>query len=206
MKLSQLLSISVISTSICAATAGLVMPVDAAITVYTDRSAWEAAVGGTFLTEDFNAIPDGPLQLGINDAGLIDIRANGAIGQMRWSSGGLLGETISQDGQTQDLIFPTPVKAFGGDWGDATTNSLLITIVGGETIQFDNYLSGFGDGFLGVVSTASFTEARISDEGTSGNEVYFLDNVSFSQVPEPGTLGVALVALGIGRLGRRRRR
>ena len=171
-------------------TMGVATTSRAAITVFTDRTAWETAVGD-FLTEDFNSMPDGALSLGLNNAGLIDIRVNGAVAQNQFFNGRFIGDTRSQDGVTQDLVFSTSVVAFGADWGETTTNSLLITNISGETIRFSDYLSGDGTGFLGFVSDVDFAEVTMSDEGLSGNEVYTMDNLSFSNVvPEPAAIAV----------------
>ena len=176
-----------------------------ALTIYDSLTDWESAVG-SYLTEDFNSVPSGFPSVGLNNAGLIDIRINGGVGFCEFTGSDFVGDTRSHEGQTQDIIFPFPVFAFGADWTDTLSNSLLTNIIGGETVKFSDHLTGYGDGFLGFVFDSPLSEIRISDEGLSGNEWYAVDNVRFSAsapVPEPATmllLGTGLVCLaGFGR-------
>jgi hypothetical protein len=164
-------------------------------TVYSDRHSWEAAVANNFLTENFNSIPAGALSLGLNDAGLIDIRVNNIVGQITFTGSQFTGETDAPGGQTHDFVFPSPVIGFAGDWSGTTGNSLLVTMLGGDTVLFADYLAAPGSGFLGFVSDTPFTEAHMTDQGISGNELYNVDNLSFAPIPEPASLGMASIGL-----------
>ena len=177
----------------------------ATVDTYTDRASWEAAVGNHFVTEDFNAVPTEPLSVGLNNAGLIDIRMNGGVGfgsLTTWFQ----GDSRSQPGWTQDLVFRDPVIGFGGYWNGTTTNALLVAVVSGQTIRFSDHLAHPGSGFLGFVSDTPFTEARISDEGISPNETYTLDDLSFTTaMPLPPALWLFCFGL-VGLLGASGRR
>lgn len=188
------LSVAMPATSTCAA-----------VTVYTSRAAWEIAVANNFVTENFNSLTTGPLSSGLNSAGLFDIRVNGLVSGNQFTSGLFAGETSSQFGRTQDFVFPSAVSGFGGDWLLATTSAHLTVTINDETIQFDNYLAGNGNGFLGFVSSSPFAEARFDDEGHSGNEQYLLDNLSFATVPEPAA-GALMIVVGLLSLCVRARR
>jgi hypothetical protein len=170
----------------------------ASIDTFTDRAAWEAAVGNNFVTEDFNALSNRPLSVGLNNLGLIDMRINGDVGFSSLSTY-FQGDSRSQPGWSQDLVFREPIIGFGGHWNGTTTNALLVAIVSGQTIKFSDHLAYPGSGFLGVVSDTPFTEARISDEGVYPNETYTLDNLSFATaMPIPPSLylfGTGLLVL-----------
>jgi PEP-CTERM motif len=194
MNLKMAARCSISTLAICAIFSAAAAFSQAATTVYLDRPSWEAAVAGSFLTEDFNGLTD-PLALGLNDAGLIDIRVNGAVGLMMFTGSQFIGETDAPGGQTHDYVFPSPVRGFAADWNGTTGNSLLVTMLGGDTVLFADYLTPPGTGFLGFVSDVPFTEAHMTDQGLQGNELYFVDNLSFAPIPEPS--GITLAGLGI---------
>jgi hypothetical protein len=177
----------------------------ASIDTFTDRAAWEVAVGNDFVTEDFNAAATKPLSVGLNNVGLIDIRVNGDVGFNSLTTY-FQGDSRSQPGWTQDLVFRDPVIGFGGHWNGTTTNASLVAIISGQTIKFSEYLAHPGSGFLGFVSDTPFTEARISDEGIAPNETYTLDNLSFT-IAAPVPPAIYLLATGLlGLVGVARRK
>ena len=90
----------------------------AALIVFTDRAAWEAAAG-SFVTEDFDSLPLTNFVTGVNSAGLIDIRVIGDPNANRIAVNGndkfYLGETtkLAPPG-TAELLFPNSVLASPG--------------------------------------------------------------------------------------------
>jgi hypothetical protein len=101
--------------------------------------------------------------------------------------GRLFGEVASVFGRSNYLVFASGIAAFGGDWSETTSNARLVMQIGRDGVRFGDYLTGGGDGFLGVVASDLFAEVHLTDEAIVGlaNEPYTLDNVSFSSVPAP---------------------
>lgn len=170
--------------------------------VYTSEASWLTALGGAAVTtEDFSSSPSGVLAAGTTDLGLFDVTiTSNAEGQI-----GVFSEILNGDidaDSTLSMVFSnfdvTPLIGFAGDWGSTTTGDLLTITINGTTIQFDNFLAGSGDGFLGFIDTDSFTSLTFGTEGTTTfGEFFTLDNVQVatSSVPEPGIL--ALLTIGL---------
>ena len=198
--------------------------VNGTLTVYTDRSSWEAAMT-SFVTEDFNGFASDVLfSSGINNAGLIDVLITGNVGVNRidapplgpeyWSGQPIddtaffLGEADRLGGEFPSLVFPYTIDSFGADWGSTHSLGSLTMTVGLTTIVFEDYLpSDVGSGFLGVVSTTPFNQADFSTV-LRDSEVFGMDNLSFGTViPEPSTfILLATAALGLLAYGWRRKR
>ena len=196
----------------------------AVITVYTNQAAWEAAVGGMFETETFDGLPvTTPLAANTTHAlGLVEFEYPGApdIGSYDDDLPAITGDPDREfqgsvyqatwgGGDTKpgphEFTFPYDVMAFGADFRTTTSGAMLTATMAGETIAFDDYLADPGTGFLGVVSDTPFTTVVFdADGGGYTNEQFYMDDLSFSNIPEPATLSL----LGLGALGlvRRRRR
>jgi len=172
--------------------------------VYTDRMAWEAALGA-LTTEDFNSFADGAaVGPGTVFPSGISLSTNSDIRDFGF---GDIGEGTALNGTNQTIILPGSPIAFGFDYVDVDLT--------GVTISFGSFagnLPSTGDadagvtpddfGFYGVVlgSTAEMPGAMFSFSG----EGFTLDNLSFTTtlrtVPEPGTF--FLVGLGLVGFGR----
>lgn len=167
----------------------------APVTIYTDLASWTAAVSGTVVLEDFN---DATLLSGFS------ISQGGTVG-----SGIYLGTALTQfnDAANPKWNFGTS-KAFGADFdlspggrGDGLV--LALTFGDGTTGQalILNPPSATFTGFFGAISTVAITSVRFDSPGT-GKEAFSADNLRFVgagvAVPEPGSLALALVALGAG--------
>lgn len=210
------------NTTLIAFAAGVIAtPALAQLTVYTDRAAWEAAIGANpIFVEDFNNLATGEIADGFTlDTGIIQITRdgspNGADGALAISPGSqfgnfdgtnhLDGETGIMPGERVDFGFNgNSVFAFGADWVSPFSGDGIALEVGNELILLDA-VTGFNSGFIGFVS-ASATFSTISIVGTPEDitfqELWQADNVSYA-VPAPS----AMALLGLGGLvaGRRRR-
>ncbi|MGE3180186.1 MAG: PEP-CTERM sorting domain-containing protein [Phycisphaerae bacterium] len=189
--------------------------------VFTDRGAWEAAVGGPIVTEDFNSLGTQSIADGQTlDTGLIQIKRdgspNGADGALLIEPGSAFGNfdgTNFLDGETGaaphervDLSFGgANIVAFGADWVSPFSGDGIGIEVGSDLILLDS-ITGFNAGFVGFISDTDSFET-ISIVGNPANvtfqELWSADNFSFV-VPEPGTL--SLLFVGAAALGARRRR
>lgn len=192
----------------------------AQVTIFTDRAAWEAAVGGGIVTEDFNALSPGVVAAGSTlDTGLLQVfrdgSPNGSDGLLEVEAGAnfgnldgtnfLSGETGIAPHERVDFSFNgQSVFAFGGDWFSPFSGDGIGLEVGGEVFLL-NQISGFNQGFVGFVSNGgAFSSISVvgnpADE--SFQELWSVDNISYA-VPSP--TGFAVLGLG-GVFAMRRKR
>ena len=91
--------------------------------------------------------------------------------------------------------FSSPVAGLGFDYGgfDATLEMQV-----GDSNETVPFTGSYPNGFFGFVSDTPFTTARILNV-SGANSDFDLDNVTFSSVPEPGTL--LMLLLGLAAMG-----
>jgi hypothetical protein len=203
------------------AVAALTGSASAALTIYTDRAAWEAAVGGGIFTEDFNSLAPQIIGDGSTlDTGLLQITRdgspNGGDGLLEIEPGAnfgnidgttfISGETGAAPHERVDIEFNgQAIFAFGADWFSPFSGDGIALEVGGELILLDS-ISGFDTGFVGFVSDSdTFTQISIvgNPADITFQELWSADNFSYA-IPGPA----AFALLGVGGLlsgGRRRR-
>ena len=196
----------------------------ASVLTFTDRTAWESAAGPLAFTENFEGFAGGatPSDLSFNggsqDIGpftlsapiptfgtsnLIDLQSdNGFVlpGRTPASFGAVTAFLFVDNTAFVDMLFDTPVTALFADFQDAGNTdelSMVLELVGGgsETIQ----VPGPGTDLVpfGFVSTAgAVSSIRFTN---SLNDGFLIDNISASTtaVPEPPTLGLALLAAAL---------
>ncbi len=194
----------------------------AQIQVFTDRAAWEAAVGGNFVLEDFNSTAIQTIADGATlDTGLLQITrdgsGNGADGALAISPGTQFGNidgTTHLDGETGASPHETvnfgfnglDVFAFGADFASPFSGDGIDLVAGGQRFSLD-VIPGFDVGFFGIVNTSGGSLGGISIAGTlednTFQELWQADNIAYAAVPAPAT--AALLGLG-GVLAFRRKR
>ncbi|MCG6928180.1 MAG: PEP-CTERM sorting domain-containing protein [Acidobacteria bacterium] len=175
--------------------------------VYTDRTAWEAAVGGIFQEETFD---DATLNPGIGyTSGWLPAEVTGGVFYDRVREDLVAGETTRS---YTEWTFDVPIHAFGGNWDMTpfTAGTGITTVPVGQAWS-GQIPSSYAGEFFGFVSTEAFTQVQLS-EGTlpiQGYETYTLDDLVYSSntpstrsVAEPGTV----LLLGAGLLGLASRR
>jgi len=180
-------------------------PTRAALTVFTDRTAFLAAAGGVPVNEDFS-VPQ-TFAVGNNLHNLVNYFVYGTSVGGNGISGGLLnGDLFTSGGQPYgvDYIFPTNVTAWGQDFTGAATSSGLFFTINGTTLSLADSLPNPGTGFYGVVSDTPFPRVDISG-GVSPNEIYSGDNLVYvPAVPEPASASLLMLVAGALAAGRRR--
>lgn len=179
------------------------------ITVYTDKSAWLAAVGGGYAQESFG---DSFLNS--------DLGTSSSTGSV--SGNGVWSDRLRRGGTETRFQFTEPVRGFGGQWdltpgGPGQGISVEPVFAGGRALALEIPRTASGQ-FYGIVSDTSFS-AVVLKAGTQQGvaETFRLDNVVYglragvppgaSVAPEPGSLALlATGAIGLLGYGWRRRR
>lgn len=189
------------------------------VQVFTDRAAWEAAVGD-FVTEDFNAIAPQIINDGATlDTGLLQITrdgsANGADGLLEIEPGAnfgnvdgttfISGETGAEPHETVRISAGAPITAFGADWFSPFSGDGIAIQAGDDVVLLDS-IAGFDIGFVGIIAMGSASFSEIQIVGTADpitfQELWSADNFSFAVVPAPASAAL----LGLGGLAATRRR
>lgn len=166
------------------------------VTLYTDRSAWEAAVDD-ITTDNFNYSLAGGASVtfasGVTSTQLGTVRPTNSVNGSWW--GGEIGNASGVFTAMQ-WDFPTSIVAFGADFSTFDHHGVRGNFDGtgdqtfGLTTNFD---------FFGLVGDASFS--RITFVETDGNlgSTVVVDNLAFattSAIPEPGYSPLLTAALG----------
>lgn len=202
-------------TFVIAAVTFILAPRDsaAAITVFTSREAWVAAVGA-HETEDFESVVDFtavPFSGGVFSTQHFDIfvdQNHGRIGPatdgfFNFRTPGLSGTFFVGDvhgpssppPHFNTIQFSNAITAFAANFAALDDGGVRAISIAGESFDVR------GDGvlylaqFFGVISTTPFLTVDIRNQDPI-LERYGMDNVSFRFVPEPSALLLLLVGLG----------
>lgn len=198
-------------------------PASAAVTVYTDRAAFLAALSGAAvetdgLGEDVAAGATISLPLGITSANSLGNRLPGDNAV----SGGALTNGLAGNGLLasglNELLLPGGVTAFGADFegvgGDLPllddTSIIASVVVDGVAQSFDlqSLFGGSGEGFFGLISDGHDLGSLLLTAGSGARNAFAVDDIAIAgavAVPLPAsfplmTTGIAFV---LGLSGRR---
>lgn len=180
-----------------------------AITTFTDRASWEAAVG-TFSTEDFESansitastagdtftLSDFEIVIDSNHGFIeIDSAGTGPVISGNKSFFGDVHSPASSAPLFQTLNFFDDIFAFSADFarGDASGVSLHI---GGEVLE----ITFSGTTFLGFTADELFSSVDIRG-GNTGSGFYVLDNIGYASEPTSVPEPASIVLFGLGLLG-----
>lgn len=183
-------------TLLAAATAMSAVPASAVVTIYTDESAFQAALASVTV-EDFN---DNTFALGIaSDAGA--------------RQGNHFEDRLVRGGDNTTFSFSGAVNGLGGffNLSPGGAGQGIEFLLDGTTLLGTEVPNGNGNSFWGFITDTSFTSV-ILNGGTQGGvaETYHLDDLQFGAlaaaggVPEPATW--AMMIIGFGAIGASMRR
>lgn len=168
------------------------------ITVYTDKTQWDQALSGQFLTETF---ADSQLNPGVSFVSSESGHINPAQEVYQ--------DVLASQSQNEPMTtwsFTPQITAYGGDWtlgGPGGSGNSLLIYVGDLNLYVGSISNSFGGEFWGFTSDTPFTSVKLVGGSGSNQQNYSLDNMVYSSVPEPATL--SLLALGGLAMIRRRR-
>ena len=170
--------------------------VSAATVIYTDKTAWESALGGQFLTEDF---ADDLLNPGVsfvsNESGHINPAQQ------------VYQDVLASNSQNEPMTtwgFTPQITAYGGDWtlgGPGGSGNSLQFYIGTDIVG--SIPNSYGGEFWGFISDIPFTSVKVIGGSGTNQQHYSLDNMTYSPVPVPAAVwlfGSGLIGLiGIAR-------
>ena len=196
-----------------------------AFTVYTDKIDWENALSGAVvITEDFEdqTMVDGLASYRVYDMNpggmgmetfieFQDFSLIASTPSKPTFSGTQVFEELADGAGSAVWNFSSPYIAFGGNWdlaGPANPGAGLAIKINGEIL--DEFISNtYAGGFWGVIANEEgdlpFSTVEVLIPGTTGSELYHLDDMVFATVV-PLPAAIWLLASGfIGLLGYKKR-
>lgn len=169
----------------------------ATIMIYTDKTQWQNALSEQFLTEDFS---DSLLNTGVSFVST----ESGHINPAENCYQDVLASQ-SQNEPTTTWSFVPQIAAYGGNWtlgGPGGSGNSLLVYIADSSLYVGAIPNSFGGGFWGFISDTPFTSVKLVGGGGSQQQNYRLDDMVYSQVPEPATMSLALLG-GLATMRRR---
>lgn len=206
---------------------GIASPGHAALEVYSDRSAWEAAAGSSGdKSEDFNSFASDLLYTGAGvQAGFLHLSVVDGVGDDSYRIDALpaqfatipsVDSSTFATGISHQVIGSTrlsfdPVRALGFDYAAATYSTVdgILTTSRGDSVDLERFSAGpprfVGLLYNGGETFESLTWFRVSPTPTDAFGTGIDNVVAMNPIPEPQISSLLLVGLGAIGYGVRRR-
>ena len=156
----------------------------ATVTVYTDKSAWEAAVGVPHETETF---ADESLEPGVSFFSTESGHVNPALEVYQ--------DVLASQSQNEPMTtwtFTPQITAFGGNWTlggpGGSGNSLLVYIEDTQTLV-GIIPNSYGGEFWGFISDSPLSAVTLVGGTGTNQQTYTLDDLVYTRLPTPSCIG-----------------
>lgn len=161
----------------------------AGVMIYTDKTEWENALGGPYLTEDFS---DDQLNTGVSFTSSESGHINPAE---EYYQDVLTSESPNEP--TTTWTFAPMITAYGGNWtlgGPGGSGNSLLVYITDSSLYVGAIPNDFGGEFWGFISDDPFTSVQLIGAGGLHQQNYRLDDMVYSHIPEP--VSISLLAMG----------
>ncbi|MBN2293647.1 MAG: hypothetical protein JXM70_14555 [Pirellulales bacterium] len=154
--------------------------VGASTIVYTDKTAWENALIGQFLTEDF---ADDQLNTGVSFVSSESGHVNPAQENYQ--------DVLTSESQNEPMTiwsFTPEITAYGGDWtlgGPGGSGNSLRIYLADSSLYVGTILNSYNGGFWGFISDTPFTSVKLIGGSGTNQQHYSLDDMVYCPVPDP---------------------
>ncbi len=172
------------------ATAGAV-----AITVYTDKAEWEAALSWQYLTEDF---ADSTLNFGVSYVS----SESGHINLVHECYQDVLASQ-SQNEPMTTWTFQSGIFGYGGNWtlgGPGGSGNSLRVYIADDSLYVGFISNSFNGEFWGFTSDTPFLSVRLVGGAGDNQQHYCLDDMVYSPVLAPTHVDLPVPSPATGRL------
>jgi hypothetical protein len=177
----------------------------AAITTYTSRASFNAAVGST-TTQNFNSyLSDTSFRTAVVDVGDFSLSATGSpttgydlidvnpdVGTDVDGTTNVRAATSNSPLTTVVFTFNSPITAFGADFRDLNNDAIRTQLLAAGDNVVPPIGGNIGLSFFGFTSSVPFSTVVFAPVTL---DVYGIDNVSYANVPEPSTFLIATIGI-----------
>jgi hypothetical protein len=146
------------------------------VTVYTDKTEWENALDGQFLTEDFN---DNQLNDGVSFVSTESGHINPAQGYYQ--------DVLASESQNEPMTtwsFTPESVGYGGNWtlgGPGGSGNNLLVYIADFSLYVGAISNSYGGDFWGFISDTPFTSVTLVGGVGTNQQNYKLDDMVYSQ-------------------------
>jgi len=145
------------------------------VTVYTDKTEWENALAGQFLTEDFT---DSQLKEGVSFISTESGHINPALECYQ--------DVLASQSQNEPMTtwsFNSEIVAYGGNWtlgGPGGSGNSLLVYIADSSLYVGAISNSYGGEFWGFISDTPFTSVKLVGGSGTNQQNYQLDNMVYS--------------------------